>query len=182
MKLTRERKTFFALAVLTALALGIDRFLLGSDVSGPSSAAAGTISPYEAASSKATLAVDRLLSEPDPSVRPSLARNLRRLAAEHPLDSIERDAFAPSTAWLNAQGSTGPSSAGGDTAGFDRLHRLVAVIPTRRRPCAMVDGQPMFIGQKLDGHTLIAVRQRSAVFEANGRRVVLLMDDEDDDS
>jgi hypothetical protein len=43
---------------------------------------------------------------------------------------------------------------------------------------ALIDGRTLFVGQSLDGFTLVEVAERSATFEADGARTVLTVEDE----
>lgn len=56
---------------------------------------------------------------------------------------------------------------------FVRRHQFRALMVRNGQSCALVDDSTLTPGQALDGFTLIAVGPRSALFERDGRQVVL---------
>ena len=174
MQFTRQRKIFLGIGALALTAFGADRIFFGSSVSGPESASADSVTDSQKAAAATTAEIDALLNDEDPTATVSLSQQLTQLARRRPaLLNDDRDAFRPSTDWIGLDGTAQGMPT--DAAGFREAHELVALMPKHRRPCAMVDGQTLFVGQMLDGFTLVAVRDRSAIFESAGRRVELQM-------
>jgi hypothetical protein len=174
MPLTRERKIFLALGAAAGIALVGDRLFLGATVTGPSSASAGTFTtPAPAPARPNPRFNDPHIANP----ASTLAQRIRNIAATN---EAEKDAFKPSEKWLEQSIPDKPHHASqADPSNFLRQHRLEAVVPNISRGYAMVDGAPLFVGQKLEGFTLVAVRNRSAVFEMNGSNIELHMDEGD---
>ena len=109
----------------------------------------------------------------------TLAYRLEKLAEANGLAALaDRDAFRPSEAWLSEFAGTGrPQNPGPGRAAkaisFGRSHTLKAVLCGPDGASAIVDDRCMTIGQKLAGCELIAINDRSVVFEADGVRVTL---------
>ena len=172
MTLTRQRKIFLGLGASALVALGADRIFLGESLSGPETALAASIAISPQIDSSTVSDVDGLLQEDDPTAATSLANRLDRLAQRRPgLLNVGRDAFRPTTTWSGVDESGHGATT--DVDSFREAHKLVALLPKHRRPCAMVNEMTVFVGQKVDGFTLVKVGGRSAVFEAAGRRVEL---------
>lgn len=53
--------------------------------------------------------------------------------------------------------------------------RLRGILHAGRGSLANVDGQLVAVGESLDGHRLLSVSDYQAIFEKNGRRVILDM-------
>lgn len=178
MKLTKQRKVYVALGTAAVLALLGDRLFLDSETTGPRPAAAGVVSAAEP-NLAAPSAADQLALLPDPAN--SVAGRLSRIESEHELTAGGgRDAFAPAGEWLRptAADKSQPADKSGISR-FTRDHKLEAVVPGLKRGCVIVDGATMFVGQKLNGFTLVQVRNRSAVFERDGTKVELHMDEQE---
>ncbi|MCH8823951.1 MAG: hypothetical protein IH984_10625 [Planctomycetes bacterium] len=91
------------------------------------------------------------------------------------LDNIQ-DAFDPSKAWHTTSDDNvvktttigdGPSSR------FLRNHRLLAVMGNGESASVIINDKCLFIGQKIDGFTLVSVVDRVAMLDSNGLRVQL---------
>ncbi len=59
------------------------------------------------------------------------------------------------------------------TEAFVRRHQFRAMVVRNSQSCALVDDSTLIPGQSLDGFTLVAVGARSALFEGDGKQVVL---------
>ncbi len=160
---------------IAGLGLAIDRFVLGSDVTGPSESAAGIIEfePDPAALLIEPSAVAQVSSTP----KVSLADRLRQTTSTRQSEAnTPRDAFAVPAQWQASGSDLLPQN--GESArraleAFKRDSRLDAVLLTGSRSYAVVNGQTIYLGQHYKGLQLIAVHERSADFEANGFRVSL---------
>lgn len=73
------------------------------------------------------------------------------------------------------------NSKGGDTATTSRSQeapwepRLTSVMVAGKDSMVTVDGVIVVLGEKIDGHRLIEVRDREAVFQKGRKRIVLNM-------
>jgi len=176
MTLARQRKIFLGVGAAALVALGADRIFLGSSLSGPESAVASSITDSSQADSAAGADIDALLHDDDPTAATSLAQRVNQVSRYRPgLLEDRRDAFKPSAGWVGVDGSGSGLPTNAD--GFRAAYELVALMPKNRRPCAMVGGRTVFVGQTLDGFTLVEVGARSAVFESVAGRVELKMGD-----
>jgi len=140
------------------------------------SAVASSITDSSQADSAAGADIDALLHDDDPTAATSLAQRVNQVSRYRPgLLEDRRDAFKPSAGWVGVDGSGSGLPTNAD--GFRAAYELVALMPKNRRPCAMVGGRTVFVGQTLDGFTLVEVGARSAVFESAAGRVELKMGD-----
>jgi hypothetical protein len=113
--------------------------------------------------------------------RSAWRQRLALLASNECLDpSSVPDAFEASEAWANGKianpapaPSTQPDSkVNAELAAAFRKHRL-DVVMVGARGYANVDGQGIFVGEMLDGFTLMQVTQKTAVFSRENLRVEL---------
>jgi len=174
MKLSKRQRAFVAILALALGALIVDRAFLGSGSPVPDEAVAGS-SPAAAPPPSAP-------PRPpagDAAGKPALADRLAELARAHELKTDEiRDAFRLSPAWL-AECSPQPTGEPEPTPAdrFAQAHRLTGVVVKGQAGIVLVDGGCVAIGQVLDGFRLVSVADNSAVFEANGQRVVLKLNE-----
>ncbi len=176
MMLTKQQKAFATVAVLAALALAADRlFFAPGMVTADTSEFAIDASGDEGSKSNAakqSAAVPARIST-------VIAQRLDQIAQLESFDlSHVSDAFwpgwyvAPEPEQLPAMEEAvpvGPSPA----EQFQQQHRLTAVMGTGQSGYAVVDGQMLRLGQKIDGFTLTAISERSAIFELGDLRVEL---------
>jgi len=179
MTLTKSQKVYVAIMIIAVLALLIDRTLLQ-----PEQAAAGAASALQYAISPSTSIPDR--SDPGsprsegPAPRQvAIARRLEQIAEQRGLDPTRViDAFRPSPMWIHVGDvPVGPVRAELLAERFRKAHTLAAVMGSGDEGWAIVDGRTLFIGQVLDGFTLVSVGQRSAVLASGDARVVLSLPD-----
>ncbi len=162
-------------AVILALALGalvVDRVFLGYEIASPDQAAAADTR-------------DSRRTPPDPSIASfdplestfgqPLTERLEAMATSYGLDPADtRDAFRLSPGWMADCRRKAPTDQHLTPAErFIRDHQLLAVILTPDADSAAIDGNCLFVGEKLDGFELISVSEHSAAFESDGERVVL---------
>ena len=71
-----------------------------------------------------------------------------------------------------------PSRPGGnsDDNSFLANAHLTATLQAGRNSMVIVDGRTIGLGEKIDGHRLIKVLERSAVFTKNKQRLILKID------
>ena len=193
MALTRERKLLLTVLALGAAALLIDRVVLNSGQSGPQSASASATAvsrgdergDQESTVSAAKAALAKLEAQ---DTGPTLSERLADTASQHAVTAARPgDAFAPPKQWLRAiapkpkpaepapEQNAQPAQPDAQrlVKRFREAHRLMAVMANRGEGVAIVDGQPVRVGDRLDGFTLRQVRERTAVFVSGETRVVL---------
>ncbi|HWP41427.1 MAG TPA: hypothetical protein VNL70_10915 [Tepidisphaeraceae bacterium] len=195
---TTQQKVLLGIVLVGLCALGIDRFVVGyaSDTAPhPMAAAAGDqparseyavtsrksatsdgVSPVAAAGSAA--AHNTPANEAKAELPSSIADRLRQVfsACDGDLSGQSPDAFAFSAAWdLQPPATpdaleTGPSPADN----FRRTHRLIGVVVSGDRSCAVLDGGRIIpLGQMLDGFRLIQVQHRAVTFASASQSVTL---------
>lgn len=182
MKTSRERNILIAVLSLAGLGLMIDRAVIGSDVTGPAESSAGVMDSLTPDPASLLIAPDQAdhATRANATAQPaeSLAQRLRQIAdapSSSPDDTLAvRDAFQPAPSWA----APDPGPDGGDTAAlaaeaFKRDHKLDAVLVTGDRRYAVVNGRTIYVGQTVQGYRLLAVRERSAEFQADGVHVSL---------
>lgn len=189
MKLSRERKIYLGLGAAALAALGVDRLFLDSSVSGPSDASAiaeiaelGVPGVDDLAVSPPKIPWDEL--EPD-----SVTRRLSELSGRVDVTQTQ-DAFGV-LGWLGASGRTDdapelgaapvPATGWDRAVQFQQKHRLKAVICAQNGGYALLDEHTVLaIGESIDGYSVQAVGDRSAVFatsnpESDASRVRLTL-------
>ena len=117
-------------------------------------------------------------------VRTSLARRLGSVSKARRLGSTGvRDAFKPSDEWVGPRQDkvVVAKAPDVDTAAvkaqeFVRKHRLKGAIVASGRSIAIIDGNCVSVGQKVDGFELKSVTSNTAVLACEGVEVVLNLD------
>lgn len=173
---SRQRKLAVGLLGLALAALVVDRTVLspaGAEAA-PPAAAAPASTPAAAPAAPATTE-NSTPGNPRKPAQPSVNERLDR-ALSTPKWSTEEllGSLRPSPKWAADPGSTGDT--GDPSLAFDKKHQLKAVMGSRDKDenrVALVGGQPLRVGDTLDGMRLVSVGARSAVFEAGSVRVVL---------
>ncbi len=165
------------IAVLGVAGLGLafDRFVIGSDVTGPSQSSAGII---EFEPDPASLLIEpSAVSQTPVAPKVSLADRLRQTTSTKQSETdASRDAFVVPAEWLASESDLSlqsSESARRALDAFKRDSRLDAVLVTGSHSYAVVNGQTIYLGQRYKGLQLVAVHERSADFEVNGFRVSL---------
>lgn len=181
-KLSRERKVFIGILGTALIGLCADRVLFSSGVTGPADAAAAA-GEYAIDESLDDL-VEGIDAEPAAIVQctgnitATLAGQFEQYARQGSGEAAGlSDVFRPSDSWLpsiEAAGSRTPTITAADE--FAMRHTLAAVMMSRSTPGAVVNKRLITIGQELDGFILVAVNERSVVFEGEGEQVVLELD------
>jgi hypothetical protein len=181
MRLTKRQKICAGVLLLAGLAFVVDRWVIGPGPS-PAAAAAGKTGSAARISSPSAAALTRAAAAspagnaPAPATR-SLAARLMEVAQAERLElTAVPDAFRPSRRWGPAEPDTSsvapvPGPVKSDLAGlFKSRHKLNAVMSGRPGSggIAIIDGHMLTPGMKVDGFTLTAVTERSAVLEAPG--------------
>ncbi len=179
MEPSKQSKVLAAVLVLGAGAIGVDRFVLDSGVSGPRSAAAQQSATDTHESSPAQ-------AQPRPtSAHASLASRLQNAhdadLPEGPAMPGTESAFTPPQGWIAPTPEPAQAPATAQPENPAAGYRLSSVI-SKPVPIAVINGKTLVAGEtsnQLPGVRLIQVDNRSAVIEVNGQRVVLSLDTPD---
>jgi len=187
MKTSRERTILIAVLAVAGIGLLVDRVVIGSDVTGPAESSAGVVDGFDTdpagpPSTSTTQLINTLVGDQAPAASngggTSFAQRLRLVTGPSAGTDPQqvRDAFKPGPGW-----AASPSDSGAVTDNQARLaaqafrstHVLEAVLVSGDTRYAVIGGQTLSIGQELDGYRLVAVLERSAVFQVHGLRVEL---------
>ena len=198
-KLTKSQRVYLALLIVAIVAFTVDTlFLRGEGRVQQASAEALTpaIEPLSPPPVEPILTVE---------AAPIGAGDfVEALKACESVDIAEvREAFVPSEEWLKALAPPPPpppDSGGPDVAvvpgeptppdaqeealailrarQFAKTHNLMSIIRTSDGGTALVDGQVVQVGRKLDGFTLVELTERGAVFEADGKQIELRLSED----
>ncbi len=174
MTLTKSQRVYVAIMVVAVVTLLIDRTLLQ-----PEPAQAATLQYAVPPSARDPVDLEAPRSEGPAPRQVAIARKLEQIAEQRSLDPIGViDAFRPSPMWIQfAEAPVGPEQAESLVERFMKAHTLAAVMGSGVEGGAIVDGRTLFIGQVLDGFTLVSLGQRSAILESGDARVVLALPD-----
>ncbi len=172
---------FVALGIAVAV-FAADKMMSGGSPVGPETAdAAPTNESIDAAETQGgPAASDRETQAAE--VRTALATRLDKAYASHRLDRVVvRDAFFPSAEWIAPVKETKKTVAAEpqiDSAmlrarEFARIHKLKGAIVAAGRSIAIIDGNCVSVGQKVDGFELKSVTANSAILVCQDVEVVL---------
>lgn len=177
MKLTTSQKAALVLLGLAATVLGVDRFVLGTESSGPREAEAAAPAPPAsrppaAAPAPAASAPAVAESAPAPGSR-SVAEHLLSLATAQGLDpALVREAFVPAESWLSqlkkpVETAATAAPAGPDPAAvFAEKHKLSSIVRSAGSGSVILDGRLLRVGEERDGFRLVRLGSDRAVFRA----------------
>ena len=168
MKLTKGQKISAGVLAVCLTALGIDRAFLGPQTSKASDNVEELI---EASASTAETAGEETESIEDVDLiipESVAASNLRVIRTAMLLDPENvKDAFRQPDSWmLTAPEETKSQPQRMTAQQFKRQYILEATMVADEESYAIVDGQLLRIGEKIDGWILVSVADRSAVFES----------------
>ena len=187
MQLTKQQKVYATVLGLAVAAFGFDRWVLGPGAEGPEDAAVAPAgkrpAPRRAPRAVAAAALNTAapggavvasasMAASTPSTA-ALAARLQSASKGLDLDRVA-DAFKPSASWTGLHRAAAPVVDSGDpVADFKARHKLSAAMKQGSGGVAIVDGQPLAVGQKLGGFRLSAVKDGSAIFRRGNLRVEL---------
>lgn len=177
MALSRKQRAMIVTGALCGAALVVDKVFFAP---GPAAATASvtTTAATAATAMTATLGgTGAVVTDATPAQRGAvIAARLDRIAGERSLDVADaRDAFRPAATWAAETRREGAVPLDDPAALFRGAHRLTGVMAgTAGRDIAIVDGVNLFVGQHLDGWTLMEVLEASARFESEAGEVVEL--------
>ncbi|MBI1338253.1 MAG: hypothetical protein GC164_15025 [Phycisphaera sp.] len=181
MKLTRERKILFGILGVGALALVCDRMLFTQGVTQPRQSEAAMVqsvgqavdkaaSPTVSVRSRASTASHAQAQFERPEKVDVQSRLDRAVQSQNLDDASLTDVFLAPAPWDDPVAQLSREASGVEK--FAAAHRLLATV-TGSSPIAVIDGLSYQIGASLDGYRLLAIGQRHAVFEADGKSVTL---------
>ncbi len=172
--MTNKHKAYAAVLGLAALVLGYDQLFLAPDT-GAALARAAEITPAGPTTADLTPTIEAISLDRDPT----FADRLTMVAKQRKLDVFRiEDAFDPPQAWaIDEKFDLTAKSDRMAPENFERRHRLNMVIGAGTHGVATIDGQPVRIGQSIDGLRLVRVAPRSAVLEKDGMTVTLAISD-----
>jgi hypothetical protein len=165
MTLTKRDKTLLIVFLIGLVALVADRTILRPQ-GGPGAAAAdGAEDPGQAA--------NHALAQAEQPAEERVADRLNRLWSDNEPDFEQvKNPFALPNSWFQTPDTTTPQVPD-VVAAFIRTHRLTAVVVDGDSSYAVLDERFLVPGEAMDGFLLISVGDRSAVFERDGREIVL---------
>ena len=182
MKISKRQKVYVAILALVLTALLVDRVFLAPETTGPDEANA---LPAPLAGEAPPRFGDPLPRVEKRSDQESLTDRLKAISGPKKLDPKEiKDAFRTPQAWMDeyspkVQKDLHPAPTITPAAEFMRKHRLKAVMVNDKTRSVVIDDRYLFVGQKIDGFTLVSVNEHSATFELNNHRVVLTLKKDD---
>jgi len=180
MEIQKKHKVMFVVLGLAVVVFLADRVMPGGSPAGPEETQAAIGEPGdEIAPEVFSPADDRETQAAE--VRTALARRLDSVARSHRMDpSSVKDAFFPSPEWVGPRGGkvvvdkeSVVDSAEVRAQEFARMHQLKGAIAASDRSIAIINGDCVSIGQKVDGFELKSVTPDTAVFACEGVEVVL---------
>ncbi len=172
----RKRNAYMIVVGLGVAAVAVDRLFLlpPEEASGePAPPPPVTSTPPPAAATATPVPAETTTAPSPVAARVAIADRLEAIALREKLDPARvEDAFEPPSAWLMAD--AGPANPVTSTAQrFRESHNLNAVMATGRDGYAIIDGRTLYIGQEMDGFTLVEVHKRTAVLVSGRERVEL---------
>ncbi|MBC8372727.1 MAG: hypothetical protein ISS69_03245 [Phycisphaerae bacterium] len=180
MEIQKKHKVMFAVLGLAVAVFLADRVMPGGSPAGPDKAQAAIgEAGDEIAAEVFSPADDRETQVAE--VRTVLAKRLDSLARSRRLEpSAVKDAFLPSPEWVGPRGGKVVvdeepvvDSAEVKAQEFARTHQLKGAITASDRSIAIINGDCVSIGQKVDGFELKSVTADTAVLTCEGAEVVL---------
>ncbi len=168
MNITKRQKTLLVIFLIGLAALAVDRTFLRPQ-GGASAASADTLQPAQ----DSVLPSDNIPTLADRTAGPGAIERLNRMWS-NPDITVEqmRDPFSLPASWSDKV-SDDDIKLSNATARFISGHQLTAVVVDGRESYVLVNDHLLVPGQCIDGFTLVAVGDRSAVFEQDGTRAVL---------
>jgi len=171
MSLSKRQKALLAVFLIGFVALVADRIVLRPQ-GGPRPASADP-RPVATAGTRPGTNLPAGPKKPPATV----AQRLDNLLAGKEAGSEElRDPFSLPLSWSDTSaGKEGRTTDAG--AAFARRHQFRAVAVRDGQSGALVDDSFLTPGQSLDGYTLVSLGSRSALFERDGKQVMLQLTD-----
>jgi hypothetical protein len=167
MVLEKRQKVFIAVFFLGLIALVVDRVCLRPE-GGPKHASASAFEQYGVPVSTADP-----VPEPPGTRNPTVAERLDRLWSDQDVnEGSMRDPFSLTGSWQVSPPVDAPP-APDEAAVFAETHPLVAVVMAGQQSYVLINDRVLPLGEQIDGFTLVSVGAKSAVFERQGKQIVL---------
>lgn len=172
MKLSRERKVYFAALVLGLCALGIDRITRGGGTGAETEGEAAVIKP--AVHSPAPPTSRPIVASTHTSGSPggTLARRLQDARRPDSARGTPPDLFQVSAKWAGTVAHAAPPAAP-DAVRFRATYHLTGVLISPQGNRAIVNGRSVRVGETLEGFRLMSVDVGRAVLDSGRTQVIL---------
>jgi hypothetical protein len=167
--MNKKSKIYTALLLAAGAAWLCDRLIPGGGVTAPMASEASIV-PVERPAGAAVQP-----KAPAESLAQRFARIGPRAATSSGAGEVS-DLFCPPADWLPKAApaeAAAPALRFYDIAGFEKAHKLTAVIRSKEHDCVMLDGRIVAVGQTLDGLTLVSTTESTATFRGEGVEVTL---------
>ncbi len=165
MSLKKRDKALLAVFLVGLVALVADRTILRPQGGPGAASAAGP-------GGTGLMATNVPIFQEQPPVE-GVAERLNKLGTDTEPDFEQlRNPFALPASWFRTPDAAGQQVPDA-VADFMRTHRLTAVVVNGASSYAVFDDRFLVPGQAIDGFTLVSIGDRSALFESEGRQVVL---------
>ena len=179
MKLNKQQKIYLGVLAAVLVALGADRLVLSSSVSGAEGASAELVYQEPEQQELVQQAADEL-SRPQEVRVPMVTARLRRVRQSHQLSVIPAvDVFRPAAAWKSPDDSGGPDAPSARRRQaieeFVAAHSLTAVMSNGDGGFAIIGGKTVRPGHEIDGFTVTAIRDRSVELTSGAIRIELTL-------
>ena len=173
MKLSKRQISGVAVLVIALIALVYDRTFLDRG-NGPARASASSNAAPTEPTPEAAIPPNSNTEPP----RIGLAQRLETLWAERNLNmSQARDVFSLPASWLAdvrpATPVVHPPTVQDAVTVFKTNHQLKGVLMTDQTCCVTVNDHILRLGEAIDGFKLVAIKEDTATFEADGKQVSL---------
>ena len=175
--MTRERKIYIVIGGLAVLGLGIDRVLIGTDLTDLTPASAAGVAAASAADMAGLDDLEALMA-PLPTAGGGVAQHLRDVAQRTgQTPSQMRDAFTPAASWTGEKPNTLTIYPHEVVRLFGETHTLDAVMTIEGVDYAVVDGRHMLaVGDRFDGLEVASIADQSVVFRLGHAQVELTLE------
>ncbi len=165
MSLSKRQKVLLGVFLVGLVGLVADRTILRPQ-GGPSAASAHSPTPSAAVPSGSAT------DDENSQTRVPLAERLNRLGPDGGDDSVKlRDPFSLPVSWSDRAANKEKIPDAAET--FTRKHQLKAVVVQGEEVGVQIDDSFLVPGQGIDGFKLVSVGDRSAIFEREGKQVIL---------
>ena len=187
MQWTKQQKIVGAVLALAVAAFVVDRWVIGHEDDGPQATASANAPRHASGPTRrpvarpARPAAAVAAAAPEASLGnvAALAERLKCAAAKQKLalDRPVHDAFRPPQAWVGGTPVVTEDQMVVAAREFQARKLTAVIMRPSGRGLAIVNEKTLAIGQSLDGFTLVAVREHSAVFRRGTQRVELRLDE-----
>ena len=181
MNLNKQQKIYLGVLAAALVALGADRLVLSSSVTGPETASAELVVNQEPEQQQRVQQAADELSQPQEVRVPMVTARLRRVRQSQQLSVIPAvDVFRPGAVWKSPDDSGGPDAPSARKRQaieqFVTAHPLTAVMRNGDGGYAIIGGQTVRLGHQIDGFTVTAIHDRSVELASGKLRIELTLE------